>query len=49
MAGLYGVFRRPHAHTTLQTPWHEADAVLAMVNYALKWIDDYSARLKSSK
>jgi hypothetical protein len=49
LAGLYGVFRRHLAHTSLDVPFHEAEATLSMINYALKWLDEYRAHLRSDK
>lgn len=40
LAGLYGVFRNKYAHHDTLAPWHEADAVLSMINYSLKRIDE---------
>ena len=41
LAGLYGVFRNKYGHEDIEPPWHEADAVLSMINYILKRIDEY--------
>jgi hypothetical protein len=38
LAGLYGVFRNRFAHTDSVASWHEADAIVSMVNYVLKQI-----------
>ncbi len=42
-AGLYGVFRNRYSHHDVAIPWHEADAVLSMINYLLKWTDEHHA------
>jgi hypothetical protein len=34
--GLYGVFRNLFGHRNLEAQWYEADAILSMVNWALK-------------
>jgi hypothetical protein len=49
LAGLYGVSRRHLAHTALEVPFHEAEAILSMINYALKWLDDYRLHLRSDQ
>lgn len=41
LAGLYGVFRNKYGHQDVEAPWHEADAILSMVNFVLKEIDRY--------
>jgi len=39
LAGMYGVFRNKYAHRDEETEWFEAEAVLTMINFALKDID----------
>ena len=39
LAGLYGVFRNKFAHRDEEIEWWEAEAVLSMINFALKEID----------
>jgi len=41
LAGLYGVFRNKYGHQDLEAPWHEADAILSMINFILKRIEEY--------
>ncbi len=40
LAGLFGIFRNKYGHEDVEAPWHEADAVIAMVNFALKRLDE---------
>jgi hypothetical protein len=35
LAGLYGLFRNTLDHHDVDVPWHEAEAVIGMVNWAL--------------
>ena len=35
VASLYGVFRNTVDHHNVDVPWHEAEAVIGMVNWAL--------------
>lgn len=37
--GLYGIFRNRYTHHDVEPEWYEAEAVLAMVNWALKQIE----------
>lgn len=41
LAGLYGIYRNKYGHQDIKAPWHEADAVLSMINFILKRIDEY--------
>jgi hypothetical protein len=41
--GLFGVFRNVYGHTDVETEWYEAEAILSMINWALKSIDKYSS------
>jgi hypothetical protein len=41
LAGLYGVFRNKYGHQDVEAPWHEADAILSMINFVLKRIEEY--------
>lgn len=36
LAGLYGLFRNKYGHEDVESAWHEADAVLSMINTLLK-------------
>ncbi len=40
LAGFFGVFRNRFAHEELRAEWHEADAVLALVNHVLRSLDE---------
>ena len=44
LAGLYGVFRNTYGHQDQEAPWHEADAVLSMINTVLKRLEDLATR-----
>ncbi|MHA1981873.1 MAG: TIGR02391 family protein [Promethearchaeota archaeon] len=44
LAGLYGVFRNKYGHQDIKAPRHETDAVLSMINYVLKRIDEYGQK-----
>lgn len=46
--GLFGVFRNTYGHRDVAPEWHEADAVLSMVNLILQRLDAYR-RPKSPK
>lgn len=39
--GLFGVFRNIYGHRDVQPDWYEAEAVLSMVNWALRRLDTY--------
>ena len=41
LAGLYGVFRNVYGHQDVEPPWHEADAILSMINYVLKRVEQF--------
>jgi Protein of unknown function (Hypoth_ymh) len=41
LTGLYGVFRNKYMHEHIEGSWHEAEAVVSMVNVLLLRIDDY--------
>ena len=41
LAGLYGVFRNKYGHQNIDAPWHETDAILSMINFILKRIEEY--------
>lgn len=41
LAGLYGVFRNKYGHQDIDAPWHEADAILSMINFILKRTEEY--------
>jgi hypothetical protein len=43
--GLYGVVRNPLAHSNENIEWYEAEAILSMVNWALRWIEQYRSSL----
>jgi hypothetical protein len=49
LAGLYGVYRNKYGHEDAEAPWHEVDAVLAMVNAVLLALDEMSGRGKPEK
>lgn len=38
--GMFCIFRNEHAHKNKNTPWHEADEVVAMINCLFQRIDD---------
>jgi len=39
--GLFGVFRNVYDHRDVDPEWYEVEAVLSMINWALKRIDKY--------
>ena len=43
--GLYGVARNALAHSNENVEWYEAEAILSMVNWALRRIEEYRASL----
>jgi hypothetical protein len=48
LAGLYGIFRNQYGHRDVDPAWFEVEAVLAMVNWALRSIDEYSSTVGSA-
>jgi hypothetical protein len=36
--GLFGTFRNAYSHTDVEPEWHEVEAVLSMINWAIKLI-----------
>lgn len=44
--GLYGIFRNLYSHNNAKPEWHEAEAVLSMVNFALKRIERYRSSME---
>lgn len=44
LSGLYGLFRNPYTHHEVDAPFHDIDAVLAMINAMLKRLDSYRSR-----
>ena len=47
LSGMYGVFRNKYMHEDVDAPFYETDAILSMVNFALKRLDTYRARRAS--
>ena len=41
LVGLFGVFRNRYSHRDVEPAWSEPAAVLGMVNWALRSVDDY--------
>jgi len=39
--GLFGLFRNIYSHTDVEPEWYEAEAVLSMINWVLKRINEY--------
>ncbi|MBI2761909.1 MAG: hypothetical protein HYX51_10860 [Chloroflexi bacterium] len=37
--GLFGMFRNTYGHNDVDAEWHEAEAILAMLNWALRWLE----------
>jgi len=48
LAGLYGVFRNKYAHRDEVIEWFEAEAVLPMINFALKEVDRIAILAKAA-
>ena len=40
LAGMFGVFRNRYGHTDVEPEWHEVEAILSMINWVLKRIDE---------
>jgi hypothetical protein len=47
--GMYGVFRNRFAHSDTESSWHEADAIISMVNYLLKRLPALRAEKNAPK
>lgn len=45
LAGLYGIFRNRYGHRDVEPAWFEVAAVLGMVNWALRIVDEYASAL----
>lgn len=43
LSGLYGIFRNAVDHHDVEVPWHEAEAVIGMINWALLRLSAMSA------
>ncbi len=41
LSGLYGHFRNMYSHHDIDAPWHEANAVISLINFILKYLDEY--------
>ncbi len=39
--GLFGMFRNTYGHRDIEPKWYEAEAILSMINWSLKTIDNY--------
>jgi len=39
--GIFGVFRNLYDHRDVEPEWHEVEATLSLINWALKRIDKY--------